>query len=74
MGNIVDPEDLSDWTDKNTKNWLVFIRVDGLPINGEGIIDGYGANWWKSCPKVGEQYLQNCFDYKNIKIFPFVMN
>lgn len=28
------------------KQWLVFYRVDGMTLKGEGTIEGNGEEWW----------------------------
>ncbi|WKA08361.1 hypothetical protein VitviT2T_026090 [Vitis vinifera] len=49
-GIITAESEPSNW--KCTRNrcdkWIHFKRVDGLFINGSGIIDGNGKNWWSS--------------------------
>lgn len=34
---------------KGDDKWIQFSYVDGLIINGGGLIDGQGASWWESC-------------------------
>ncbi|GMY33441.1 probable polygalacturonase At3g15720, partial [Fagus crenata] len=34
---------------KGDDKWIQFLYVDGLIINGGGLIDGQGASWWESC-------------------------
>ncbi|KAH7835460.1 hypothetical protein Vadar_026278 [Vaccinium darrowii] len=37
-----------------TKEWLTFDSVNGLILNGNGDIDGYGSSWWDSCDNGNE--------------------
>ncbi|KAH7834221.1 hypothetical protein Vadar_013883 [Vaccinium darrowii] len=37
-----------------TKEWLTFDSVNGLIVNGNGDIDGYGSSWWGSCDNGNE--------------------
>ncbi|KAK9912405.1 hypothetical protein M0R45_036272 [Rubus argutus] len=46
-GNIVAPNDMNAWRDKD--KWVQFVDVQGLIINGGGQIDGQGHVWWKVC-------------------------
>lgn len=60
-GNLLGDTDLS----KYTKNWLDFHYIDGLTIQGKGIINGQGAATW---PK------SNCQKQWNCKIPPMSLN
>ncbi|KAL6996553.1 Glycosidase [Sarracenia purpurea var. burkii] len=44
-GNIVAP-DKAAWTGQNLQDWLVFLNLDGLIVDGSGLIDGHGSSWW----------------------------
>ncbi|XP_058005083.1 probable polygalacturonase At3g15720 [Hevea brasiliensis] len=47
QGNIVAPSKMSDWTTPYMGSWIVFARVNGLNVIGNGQIDGQGFEWWK---------------------------
>ncbi|XP_022716559.1 probable polygalacturonase At3g15720 [Durio zibethinus] len=47
-GTIVGPSKLSDWRGHDISRWLSFRNVNGLIVDGNGLIDGQGAIWWKS--------------------------
>ena len=35
------------WAKNSTKlQWIIFDRTDGLRVQGNGLIDGRGENWW----------------------------
>ncbi|KAJ3708012.1 hypothetical protein LUZ61_011717 [Rhynchospora tenuis] len=46
-GTIIAQEDPKSWP-SDADSWLVFNRVDGLTVQGGGLLDGKGENWW-SC-------------------------
>ncbi|XP_022716560.1 probable polygalacturonase At3g15720 [Durio zibethinus] len=46
-GEIVGPSKLSDWRGCHVSRWLSFRDVNGLTVDGNGLIDGQGAIWWK---------------------------
>ncbi|KAI3876401.1 hypothetical protein MKW98_021253 [Papaver atlanticum] len=51
-GTIVAPENPAAWNTAKggPGTWLVFNGVNGLLVNGGGVIDGRGKGWWeKSC-------------------------
>ncbi|XP_051145098.1 probable polygalacturonase At1g80170 isoform X2 [Andrographis paniculata] len=48
-GNLVAPENPSDWSSCNgepCQEWIHFFGVDGLSVVGRGTIDGRGQKWW----------------------------
>ncbi|XP_026424710.1 polygalacturonase QRT2-like [Papaver somniferum] len=48
-GTIVGPLTLKEWGWPNFINkWIVFKNVDGLTVQGRGIIDGRGNCWWEN--------------------------
>ncbi|XVF74721.1 hypothetical protein PTKIN_Ptkin13bG0134400 [Pterospermum kingtungense] len=47
-GQIVGPSKLSDWTGHDVSFWLSFLNVNGLIVDGGGLIDGQGPIWWTS--------------------------
>nr|XP_043624230.1 probable polygalacturonase At1g80170 [Erigeron canadensis] len=49
-GAIVAPSSPDDWNGSNTQKWLYFHNVDRLTVEGRGMIDGMGHEWWaRSC-------------------------
>lgn len=36
------------WESKNVEEWILFQRVEGLSLvgNGQGVINGRGDTWW----------------------------
>ncbi|WCJ26878.1 Pectin lyase-like superfamily protein [Euphorbia peplus] len=46
-GSIIAPDGPKAWP-KNVskKQWLIFYRINGLSIQGQGLIDGRGDKWW----------------------------
>ncbi|XP_071689105.1 probable polygalacturonase At1g80170 [Rutidosis leptorrhynchoides] len=50
-GSIVAPSDPDVWNGNNTQKWLYFHNVDHLKVDGGGIIDGMGQEWWASSCK-----------------------
>lgn len=46
-GTIVAPDGPSVWPKSMSKRqWLVFYRVNGMSLQGGGVIDGRGGKWW----------------------------
>lgn len=45
-GRIIAPHDPCRWNLQERNEWLMFSKVQGLTINGGGIIDGTGQKWW----------------------------
>ncbi|XP_058195049.1 probable polygalacturonase At3g15720 [Rhododendron vialii] len=50
LGNIIAP--IKKDFGNGTRFWLVFSKVDGLIVNGDGDVDGNGPSWWAICGKV----------------------
>ncbi|XP_052185176.1 probable polygalacturonase At3g15720 [Diospyros lotus] len=44
-GKLVAPH-IDSWPSQSSKNWLIFLDVNGLIVNGTGQFDGQGAAWW----------------------------
>lgn len=55
VGDIVAPNDPSAWSNHDVKNWLIFSKVNGLKIEGYGVIDGRGGIWWSQAHKPGKR-------------------
>ncbi|KAI3887883.1 hypothetical protein MKX03_000590 [Papaver bracteatum] len=48
-GTIVAPLTLKEWGwPNNIRRWIVFEKVDGLTVQGGGIINGRGNCWWEN--------------------------
>ncbi|KAL9463211.1 hypothetical protein AB3S75_001087 [Citrus x aurantiifolia] len=48
-GNLIAPEGPSSWKGKDRRSWLYFANVNGFTVNGNGVIDGQGSQWWNLC-------------------------
>ncbi|KAF8702471.1 hypothetical protein HU200_032849 [Digitaria exilis] len=56
QGKIVAPPSsvLSAWSNGTNDYWIMFSRVDGLTVTGNGVLDGNGQSWWvKRCSEPG---------------------
>ncbi|KAJ4839133.1 hypothetical protein Tsubulata_040335 [Turnera subulata] len=46
-GCLMPPDGPDSWPDADSKKqWLVFYRLDGLTLTGQGAIEGNGEKWW----------------------------
>ncbi|KAI9071396.1 hypothetical protein K1719_037026 [Acacia pycnantha] len=46
-GTIMAPDGPDSWPSYSSKRqWLVFYRINGLSMQGAGVIDGRGEKWW----------------------------
>ncbi|XP_019428298.1 PREDICTED: polygalacturonase At1g48100-like [Lupinus angustifolius] len=46
-GTIVPPDGPDSWPRNSSKRqWLVFYRINGMSMQGNGLIDGRGEKWW----------------------------
>lgn len=46
-GTLVTPDGPDSWSKRNSKRqWLVFYRINGMSMQGDGVIDGRGEKWW----------------------------
>ncbi|XP_059311039.1 polygalacturonase At1g48100-like [Lycium ferocissimum] len=46
-GTIMPPDGPESWPSNNSKRqWLVFYKVNELSLQGGGVIDGRGEEWW----------------------------
>lgn len=46
-GTIMAPDGPNLWPKGLSKRqWLVFYRVNGMSLQGGGLIDGRGEKWW----------------------------
>ncbi|PKA55172.1 putative polygalacturonase [Apostasia shenzhenica] len=53
-GTIVAPEEPKTWDPKNPRVWLVFSNLEGVKIQGGGVIDGSGSKWWAASCKINK--------------------
>lgn len=50
LGRIVAPESPGVWDGKDASKWLAFVNVNGVKVDGYGVVDGRGKAWWdQSC-------------------------
>ncbi|XP_023552846.1 probable polygalacturonase At3g15720 [Cucurbita pepo subsp. pepo] len=47
-GTIMAPS-VAAWRSHNEENWIQFLDIAGLNINGAGQFDGQSSSWWKDC-------------------------
>ncbi|KAG4119953.1 hypothetical protein ERO13_D11G111900v2 [Gossypium hirsutum] len=46
-GTLMPPDGPEDWPKNSSKRqWLVFYRINGMSLQGGGLIDGRGQKWW----------------------------
>ncbi|PSS17861.1 Polygalacturonaseprecursor [Actinidia chinensis var. chinensis] len=45
-GIIIAPNSPESWKGRNQGRWLIFKGVDGLSVDGPGMLDGRGKGWW----------------------------
>ncbi|KAJ1425621.1 Pectin lyase fold/virulence factor [Sesbania bispinosa] len=46
-GTLMPPDGPESWPKNNSRRqWLVFYRINGLSLEGSGLIDGRGQKWW----------------------------
>ncbi|GMY22057.1 polygalacturonase At1g48100-like [Fagus crenata] len=46
-GAIMPPDGPNSWPRNNSKRqWLLFYRINGMSMQGGGVIDGRGEKWW----------------------------
>lgn len=46
-GTLMPPDGPDSWPKNNSRRqWLVFYRVNGMSLEGNGLIDGRGEKWW----------------------------
>ncbi|KAJ7297026.1 hypothetical protein O6H91_04G084700 [Diphasiastrum complanatum] len=53
-GTIVAPPSPNYWRGFSTDTWLVFSLLDSFTLEGDGIIDGQGQEWWAQSCKVNK--------------------
>ncbi|KAA0058542.1 polygalacturonase [Cucumis melo var. makuwa] len=46
-GTLMPPDGPDAWPKNSSRRqWLVFYRIDGMSLEGGGVIDGRGQKWW----------------------------
>ncbi|CAM8904482.1 unnamed protein product [Rhodiola kirilowii] len=51
-GTLLAPDNPDIWKGLNRRRWLYFINVKQLTVDGGGIVNGMGAEWWaRSCKR-----------------------
>ncbi|KAF5739917.1 polygalacturonase [Tripterygium wilfordii] len=46
-GTVMAPEGPDSWPPKSSKRqWLVFYKINGMSMQGGGVVDGRGEKWW----------------------------
>ncbi|KAF8392738.1 hypothetical protein HHK36_023087 [Tetracentron sinense] len=46
-GTLMPPDGPDSWPQNNSRRqWLVFYRINGMSLQGGGLIDGRGEKWW----------------------------
>ncbi|XP_020213455.1 polygalacturonase At1g48100 [Cajanus cajan] len=46
-GTLMPPDGPESWPKNNSRHqWLVFYRINGMSLDGGGLIDGRGEKWW----------------------------
>ena len=59
---IVAPKERSAWNSNELGLWLRFSGISGLTIEGGGVIDGQGQDWWSKSCKVNKQHVRVSFN------------
>lgn len=52
QGTLVASHHIKDWKDNERTHWILFNNIQGLNIQGGGIINGNGRRWWKRSCKI----------------------
>ncbi|CAL0300198.1 unnamed protein product [Lupinus luteus] len=46
-GTLMPPDGPESWPNNTSKRqWLIFYRINGMSLEGTGLIDGRGQKWW----------------------------
>ncbi|XP_043723360.1 polygalacturonase At1g48100-like [Telopea speciosissima] len=45
-GTLMPPDGPDSWPQSNKRQWLVFYRINGMALQGGGLIEGRGEKWW----------------------------
>ncbi|XWS57395.1 hypothetical protein CRYUN_Cryun09bG0170600 [Craigia yunnanensis] len=69
-GTIMPPDGPDSWPrNRSKRQWLVFYRINGMAMQGGGLIDGRGEKWWNLPCKPHKWYsiLTMAFELKHGK-------
>ncbi|KAF5954591.1 hypothetical protein HYC85_007447 [Camellia sinensis] len=72
-GTIVAPKDPDVWDGLNPRKWLYFHGVNHLTVEGGGIIDGMGQEWWSRSCKINKTNALTFHRCKNLRIRNLMM-
>ncbi|KAF5739192.1 hypothetical protein HS088_TW12G00393 [Tripterygium wilfordii] len=61
-GNIIAPE-FKSWDGYDASRWIVFSKVQGLKITGQGMFDGRGWSWWQSVRDANQRPIGTTFKH-----------
>eukprot|EP00253_Pinus_taeda_P020157 PITA_20157 len=67
-GTIVAPNKQSAWNSDELNQWIRFYGISGLTIEGGGVIDGQGQDWWSKSCKVNNQEAMTISGCSNVLI------
>eukprot|EP00253_Pinus_taeda_P013764 PITA_13764 len=67
-GTIVAPNKQSAWNSDELNLWIRFYGISGLTIEGGGVIDGQGQDWWSKSCKVNNQEAMTISGCSNVLI------
>eukprot|EP00253_Pinus_taeda_P011171 PITA_11171 len=67
-GTIVAPNKQSAWNSDELNLWIRFYGISGLTIEGGGVIDGQGQDWWSKSCKVNKQEAMTISRCSNVLI------
>ncbi|KAJ4968101.1 hypothetical protein NE237_014802 [Protea cynaroides] len=45
-GTLMPPNGPDSWPQNDKRQWLVFYRINGMSLQGGGLIEGRGEKWW----------------------------
>lgn len=60
-GTILAPKERSAWNSNELGMWVQFSSISGLTIEGGGVINGQGQDWWAKSCKVNKQQVSVLF-------------
>eukprot|EP00253_Pinus_taeda_P022560 PITA_22560 len=66
-GTIIAPKQ-SAWNSSELNQWIRFYGISGLTIEGGGVIDGQGQDWWSKSCKVHNQQAMTISGCSNVLI------
>ncbi|KAK3016695.1 hypothetical protein RJ639_007100 [Escallonia herrerae] len=72
-GTIVAPEDPGVWDGLDPHKWLFFHRVKHLTVEGGGIVNGMGSEWWARSCKINVTNAMTFHRCKDLKVRNLMM-